>query len=310
MELRLSIIIPFYNVEHYIARCLDSVYSQDIPESEYEVICVDDCSPDNSVSIVEEYASKHANLRIVRNKENRKLGGARNAGLEVACGNYIWFIDSDDFIESNVLRDLCAEAEKEDLDVLHFNYEVYPVGASLHQINSFELMTGPEMFFDKRFIWYHDLVTAWRKLYRRSFLIENHIAFAEHIMWEDDDYSIIVFAKAKKVRHIDLHAYFYCSNPNSITRTNYNSTHIFYWIQLCDRLKHLKESFEEEGLDERFQGLIDRLIKFHVYNTFSIFKTLPEAEKKKSRRLISKALPRLRSHISKKNYYSFLFRII
>ena len=102
-DIRLSIIIPFFNVEKFIGRCLESVYSQDIPENEYEVICVDDSSPDDSLSIVQDYAQKHANLRIVKNKQNRKLGGARNAGLDVASGDYIWFIDSDDFIEDNVL---------------------------------------------------------------------------------------------------------------------------------------------------------------------------------------------------------------
>ena len=97
--IRLSIIIPFYNVEQYIALCLDSVYHQDIPEEEYEVICVDDCSPDSSIAIVEEYAKKHTNLVVVRNQYNRKLGGARNAGMEVATGRYVWFVDSDDFVE-------------------------------------------------------------------------------------------------------------------------------------------------------------------------------------------------------------------
>ena len=100
---RLSIIIPFYNVEQYITQCLDSVYAQDIPEEEYEVICVDDCSPDNSIAIVEEYAKQHSNLIIVRNKYNRKLGGARNAGMEVATGQYVWYVDSDDYISENCL---------------------------------------------------------------------------------------------------------------------------------------------------------------------------------------------------------------
>lgn len=309
-KIRLSIIIPFYNVERFISRCLDSVYRQDIPEDEYEVICVDDCSPDDSISIVEAYAKKHPNLKIVRNKVNRKLGGARNAGMDVAVGNYIWFIDSDDFIEDNVLDVLCSTAEKDDLDVLHFNYENYPVRTRLHRITCHNLMSGPEMFFDKRFKWQHDLITAWRKLYRRSFLIANSISFAEHIMWEDDDYSIIVFARATRVRHIDLSAYYYCANPDSITRTDYNSTHISYWIQLSCRLMQIKSSFMADNLDYRFQGLIDNLIRFHIYNTFSVFKTLPKEEKTRSRRLISIVLPKLKGYISRKNYYSFLFRII
>ena len=153
---RLSIIIPFYNVEQYIAQCLDSVYHQDIPEEEYEVICVDDCSPDNSISIVEEYAKKHTNLVIVRNQYNRKLGGARNAGMKVATGNYIWFIDSDDFIKKSSIGKLLSIAESDKLDVLHFQYENYPDFWTPPR-NPFDtsVMIGTEMFFSTDYIWYH-----------------------------------------------------------------------------------------------------------------------------------------------------------
>ena len=287
---RLSIIVPFYNVEPYIDRCLDSIYRQDLPENEYEVICVDDCSPDNSISIVEQYAAGHSNLKIVRNKENRKLGGARNAGLEEAKGNYIWFIDSDDFIEDNVMGRLCAEAEKDDLDVLHFDYENFPSKEPLRELKSTEVMTGTEMFFDGRFIWYHDLITAWRKLYKRSFLLTNGITFAEHIMWEDDDYSINVFAKARKVRHIHLVAYFYCDNPSSVTRVRYDSSHSNYWVDLSLRLEKMRLSFLNDGTDGSFQPLIRDLIRFHVSNTFKEYRSLQGEEKKKSRRIIRQNL--------------------
>ena len=133
-SLRLSIIIPFYNVEAYIKQCLDSVFRQNIPSSEYEVICVDDCSPDKSLLIVESYAVIHDNIKIIRNEVNRKLGGARNAGVDAASGKYIMFIDSDDLLEDNVLELLCSEAEKNDLDVLHYDYENFPQRTVLRKI--------------------------------------------------------------------------------------------------------------------------------------------------------------------------------
>ena len=309
--IRLSIIIPFYNVEQYIARCLDSVYRQDIPEDEYEVICVDDCSPDYSLQVVEEYEQKHANLRIVRNKENRKLGGARNAGMEVACGEYVWFIDSDDLIEDNVLGTLCSVAEQDDLDILHFNYENYPIRTPLHKIESKELMTGPEMFFSKKFIWYHDLVTAWRKLYKRSFLVENRISFAEHIMYEDNDYAIHVFAKALRVRHIDLFAYNYSVNPDSITRQEYSASHISYWLDLCNRLLDLKSKLNEEGADGRFQGEIDRFVRNESRLIFSKYCLLPKIEKRIARRLINeKKYSSLWGYTPRSLYYRFKLGLI
>ncbi len=82
--LKLSFIVPFYNVEKHIARCLDSLYNQDIPESEYEVICVNDCSPDNSRDIVLQYKKQHSNLILVEHERNKKLGAARNTGLRKA----------------------------------------------------------------------------------------------------------------------------------------------------------------------------------------------------------------------------------
>lgn len=310
-KVRLSIIIPFYNVEQYIARCLDSVYRQDLPEDEYEVICVDDCSPDNSFQIVKEYEQKHTNLRIVKNKENRKLGGARNAGMEVACGKYVWFIDSDDLIEDNVLGILCSTAERENLDVLHFNYENYPVKTPLHKIDSQDLMTGPEMFFSKQYIWYHDLVTAWRKLYKRSFLIENHISFAEHIMYEDNDYAIHVFAKAIRVRHVDVYAYNYSVNPDSITRIGCTSMHISYWLDLCNRLLSLKLRLQKEGADKRFQGEIDRFIRNESHLIFSKYRLLPRKEKREARRLISdKINSSLWRYTPKSVFYKFKLRLL
>ena len=93
--MKLSIIIPFYKVERYIAECLDSVFAQDIPESEYEVICVNDCSPDGSRAIVLEYQKKHKNLVIIEHEKNMMLGAARNTGLRAAKGDFVWFIDSE-----------------------------------------------------------------------------------------------------------------------------------------------------------------------------------------------------------------------
>lgn len=93
---KMSLIIPVYNVENYLRECLDSCINQTLKD--IEIICVNDCSPDDSASILEEYAMKDSRIRIVTHKENKGLGGARNTGVENASGEYIWFIDSDDFI--------------------------------------------------------------------------------------------------------------------------------------------------------------------------------------------------------------------
>lgn len=98
-----SIIIPVYNVERYLRQCLDSCLDQDIPKSEYEIIIVNDGSPDNSQVIINEYALLYDNICVI-NKSNGGLSTARNAGLSIAKGNFIWFVDSDDSIVSNSLK--------------------------------------------------------------------------------------------------------------------------------------------------------------------------------------------------------------
>lgn len=301
---RLSIIIPFYNVEQYIAQCLDSVYRQDIPEEEYEVICVDDCSPDNSIAIVEEYAKNHSNLVIVRNQYNRKLGGARNAGMEVAKGKYIWFVDSDDFIEANCFKKLLSIAQNEGLDMLHFNYVDYPNDATPYRrpIDT-DVMTGTDMWFDSNFIWFHDLVTAWRKLYKRQFLIDNNIQFAEHIMFEDNDYAIVAFANAQRVKHVALCAYHYRNNPNSITRVKHTSEHIGYWLDLAHRLRMIEEAFVKENKDIRYRELLINFTRYTISNVLSMYAKIDVDNQRDARRVICKKIDRrLKPYMSRKTY--------
>ena len=302
--IRLSIIIPFYNVERYIAQCLDSVYHQDIPEEEYEVICVDDCSPDNSIAIVEEYAKNHSNLVIVRNQYNRKLGGARNAGMEVAKGEYIWFIDSDDFIEENCFKKLLSIAENEDLEMLHFNYVDYPNDVTPYRrpIDT-DVMRGTDMWFNPAFVWAHDLVTAWRKLYKRQFLIDNNIQFAEHIMFEDNDYAIVAFANAQRVKHIALCAYHYRNNPNSITRVKYTSEHIGYWLDLAHRLRVIEEAFVKENKDLRYKALLINFTRYTISNVLSMYVNIGGDNRQEARRVILKKIDqRLKPYMSRKTY--------
>ena len=102
--LRLSFIVPFYNVELYIEECIHSLYAQDIPWEEYEVICVDDCSPDGSRAIVERLQSEYPTLKLLTTPENLRQGGARNIALNVAQGKYICFVDSDDYLDSNSVK--------------------------------------------------------------------------------------------------------------------------------------------------------------------------------------------------------------
>ena len=121
-EVMVSIIIPVYNVEKYLQECLESAINQTYKN--IEIIAINDGSTDSSLAILEEYASKYGNLKIV-NQENKGMSGARNAGLKVANGEYIYFLDSDDFIDLNMIEECVVLAEKNNLDIINFDAHVF-----------------------------------------------------------------------------------------------------------------------------------------------------------------------------------------
>jgi hypothetical protein len=175
-----------------------------------------------------------------------------------------------------------------------------------------DVMTGTVMFFDSRFIWYHDLITAWRKLYKREFLIDNNIQFAEHIMFEDNDYAIIAFAKAQRVKHISISMYYYRNNPESITRVKYTSEHIGYWLDLCHRLIRIKDMFIREKKDERFLVLIATWIRYHISNSINIYLQMDDMyERKKTYNTIRKNVTsELKPYMSQLKYYKLRIGIL
>lgn len=186
----ISYILPLYNVERYLGDCLDSIYAQDIPEADFEVICVNDCSPDGSREIVLEYQKKHPNLVLIDHTENKKAGGARNTGLAAAKGEYVWFVDADDSIATGAAVEVLKACDKNDLDVLCFNYQLV-CSDEIKQEIVFEQQTvvsdGVRFLmnvFGEGLI-YH-LGYAVRAVYRRDLLLENKILFPENLIYGED----------------------------------------------------------------------------------------------------------------------------
>ena len=122
--LKLSFILPCYNVAPYIGRCIESIENQDIPQSDYEVICVDDCSTDDTVRKIKEYQAKYPNIQLICHEVNKTAGGARNTALDNANGKFVWCVDPDDSIQLNVVGKLIKKAEEQDLELLLFNYSL------------------------------------------------------------------------------------------------------------------------------------------------------------------------------------------
>jgi glycosyltransferase involved in cell wall biosynthesis len=205
---RLSIVIPFYNVEKYIAKCLQSVYEQDIPEEEYEVICVNDCSPDNSREIVLEFQKKHKNLVLIQHEVNKMLGAARNSGFLAAQGKYVWFIDSDDWIAAKCLGKLLDTVEKNNLDILEFNCYDYEDGNLSNRYyylpNDTDIITGFDYLNFKQIS-----IQAWSKIIRKKFLLDNQIFSPVKMYFQDHAFSLRCLLAAQRCKFIADRIYFY-----------------------------------------------------------------------------------------------------
>lgn len=304
--LRLSFIVPFYNVESYIEDCIRSLYNQDFPKVEYEVICVDDCSPDNSRSIIERLQKEYPTLKLVCHDINKKLGGARNTGLREASGKYIWFVDSDDFIEKNVLKKLISIAEYENLDILHFDYSNYPQEnvSAKRIIPETSVMSGVEMLLGNTLMWDVDLITAWQKIYKRQFLMDNNLFFAENIMFEDNDFAIATLAYSQRVKHVNINAYFYRNNANSITRVKPTAEHLNYYFAVIYLLHDLHERFIREKKDIRLINLVVNFNKSNMHDIQNVYLQANENEKKAMYNIIKREVKEpLKLYMSKKLYY-------
>ncbi|MBR2458402.1 MAG: glycosyltransferase [Bacteroidaceae bacterium] len=207
--MKLSIIIPVYKVEQYIEKCLVSCLEQDIPHTDYEIIVVNDGSPDKSLQIAEDIASKVVNMCII-SQPNGGLSVARNAGLKVAKGEYVWFIDSDDWIEKNCLAALIAQMDG--TDVIHIGH---CLSYSSHTIVCIpkEIAQG-ESIIKRGF-----LRPAPFYIMRLEFLKSNDLNFKEGIYHEDTEFTPRMLYLCKSLKVHQHSVYYYLQRENSITST-------------------------------------------------------------------------------------------
>ena len=204
--MKISIIIPVYNVERYIEKCITSCVNQDIPLADFEIIIVNDGTEDNSEVIAQKIARNYSNIKIISQK-NQGLSIARNRGLQVASGEYIWFIDSDDWIEENCLGGICEQLNG-NLDLLQLQYRYTYDDIHLNQepqICKIEtILTGKEIT-ERGGI----PDPAPFTIYRKKFLIDNHLSFFPGIYHEDSEFKPRVLYLAQSIKSYDKVVYNY-----------------------------------------------------------------------------------------------------
>lgn len=214
-----SIIVPVYNVEKYLKECLDSVLHQTF--ADWECICVNDGSTDGSVAILEEYAEKDRRFRIIT-QSNKGLSAARNTGIDAAKGDYILFLDSDDWLELNALQTLADHLDGE--DILCFTGRRYNEESKDYRPADVLLektyQSGMD-YYNENALQHRDFafVCVVLRAYKRSFLTENNLVFKAGIFHEDNLFTPIACYCAQKVRQIKDCLYDYRLRSNSITTT-------------------------------------------------------------------------------------------
>lgn len=216
---KISVIIPCYKVEKYLSECLDSVLAQTF--TDFEVICVNDGSPDKCADILAEYARKDRRIKIL-SQENQGLSVARNNGLKQAAGDYVCFIDSDDFIHPQYLELAYAAAQKYRADLVSFDFcKGFEEGLwqKRYMAGEVQCVVSDTPFFlgttkEKNRICYN----VWTKLYRRQLL--DGVEFIPHIHFEDFPHTYAVLAKNPRTAVLHEKLYFYRINPMSISHQN------------------------------------------------------------------------------------------
>lgn len=230
--LKLSIIIPMYNVASYVKKCIESVLQQDLSHEQYEMIVVNDGSTDNGLEVLEEMLRTDNRLQelhslghwTVVTQENQGLSGARNTGIPLAKGKFIQFIDSDDFLQPNVLCKLLAQMERDDLDVLRYNYqnvneqyEVFLPCKNPKQFVSYsEKVCDGRTFLEERLGY---ACYAWQFVIKTSLLQHEADYFTPGILFEDTDWTPRMLLHARRVASTPLIVLNYLIRTGSITQS-------------------------------------------------------------------------------------------
>lgn len=220
---KLSIIIPIYKVEIYIRKCIDSCLNQSPAKlgEDYEIICVNDGSPDNSSAIAKEYALRNKGITVIDQK-NMGLSAARNTGLNKAKGDYIWFIDSDDWIDEGCINSIIPLLSN--IDILHLQYRLAYDNEKFKDVPLFKIngiIDGRTQIITMGYV-----SPAQFSIYRRHFLFEHSLKFYEGIIHEDSEFKPRVVLLAERVASYDSVCYNYYQREGSIMSTyKYRNAH-------------------------------------------------------------------------------------
>lgn len=286
--MRLSIVVNMYNTAKYLPKCMDSLLNQDIDVKDYEIILINDGSTDNSLDLANDYvlqSKTKADLPAIKviSHENKGLAGARNSGVDMATGQYLCFVDPDDYIENNSMSALLKQMDSENLDMLKFNYqkvdEDYNYLPDTKEEASFDyspkIMTGKQFMYERLGV----ACYVWTYIYRLDFIKSNNIRFIEGIYLDDTLWLPRVLQKCERINCTEMRHQFYLQRTTSMVRITDKSVmpkKINGQIELIKTLKKQKNDVDDSGVKMWYDKMIAhsvmtllRLVSQNDYNKCS-----------------------------------------
>lgn len=290
--LKVSVIIPVYNVEKYLEKCLESLINQSLKEIEF--ICINDGSTDNSLEILNRYASLDNRFTIISQK-NSGQGIARNKGIEVARGEYIGFVDPDDWVEENALEIVYNCAKENDADIVEFNFKKTYEDTQKVEFYHNKILSSKVFNREKIPLYlFSNEFAVWNKLYRSELLHKNNLQFSKGKHGEDHYFTIAARSHAIRVVYCKEALYNYRIRKTSITQTISNES-----LEMAYFMKDIKDLLIKENI----YPTVQKAFKKYAAGVLKHHYMLLQQEKQ----LLFKSI--LETYLSKQEYNCFLNRV-
>lgn len=279
---RVSIVIPVYNSSKTLPKCLDSMIAQTYQD--LEIICVNDCSKDNSLEIIKEYQQKDYRVKLINHTENKNAGGARNSGIKSATGTYVCFVDNDDWMAPDAIEILVSESKNFSIDFVVSQWCQYYDDSN--KTNMQNLIIGGTSDANKEYALIHGCRIL-GCLIKKQIFFDNGLFYPENMFWEDNAIAMSIIFSAKTINVIDKVLYYYQMVPNSSSRS-------IAMNRILDRIKTSDlavSNMKRLGfVSKDNQQMVDFMFLCFSYHTIKMLETIGNSEAKNVLKLVSEKI--------------------
>lgn len=260
-DMILSIIIPVYNVEKYVRKCLESIYNQNFPHDEVEIIIVNDGTPDHSMDIISEFVDEYTNITVI-NQSNQGLSMARNNGMLKSIGQYVWFIDSDDWIQDDAIQTILSCIKKYEMDIIStklIRIKESDGSKTIDKRNKYiegkNFISGKDYLFDEG-----SYAPVQQFIYKRSFLFDNKLTFLPKIRHEDAQFNLRALYLCKELYLLQSPVYNYLLRNTGSIMSSMNVSNAKDLLTIHQSLYLFGESIVSKTDKKKWKALISNMI--------------------------------------------------